>query len=331
MFRRTTLSVLLTVFWLSITAVAYAQDFTDLPSHHPAFTAIQDLKARGILSGYADGTFKPDAQITRGEAVKMLMAPLLAGKDLSAHSSSPYSDVPKGVWYLPYIEEARLASVIDGPPLKTAFLGERTVLKAEFIKMLLKAHAVDLGFVRDMNDPFAIDVQPGDWHSSFMQYGVASSMLFPDIHGKLYPAQELTRADGAMLLFAFLQYREGKRAQVLLSAADKEMAAILQSFEAKNSQAALFAATTAFLQATGAEQSRPEALTRGVVYLSQAFLALAKGNVEGSVGKYSNASALASEAWKMAARAMQETPTLAVIGQKVQEIAHTMAESARAH
>ncbi len=197
--------------------------------------------------------------------------------------------------------------------------------------MLLKANTVDLGFLHDVHDPFATDVQTSDWYASFMAYGVASSILVPTSDWKLQPEQELTRGDAAMLLSAFLQYREGKRTQTLLSAADREMTSILQSFDAKNSRAALYAATTALLQAKGAQQSRPEPLTNGVAYLGEAFLDLAKGNIAGSVGKNDEAAALAGEAWAKAGKAVETSPVLAPIGQKVQDIAHTMAESTRGH
>ena len=330
MFRRSPLLSLVILCGFALPVLeAHAQDFKDVPTDHPAFTAIEDLKARGMLAGYADGTFKPEKKVARSEAVKMLMAPLLSGKNFSVYSSSPYSDVPKGVWYLPYTEEARQAGVIDGPPAKIAFQGERTVLKAEFIKMLIEANSVDLGFLHDVSDPFATDIQSSDWHSPFMAYGIASSMLVPDANWQLHPGQELTRADAAMLLFTFLQYREKKRTQTLLSSADQEMTTVLHAFEEKNSKVALYASTSALLQAKGARQSRPESLTEGVLHLGQAFLVLAKGNIEGSVGKYDDAAHLAGSAWREAGKAMESSPTLAPIAQKVQGIAHAMAESAR--
>lgn len=327
--RRTTSSLITAVLLIVPCSLAYAEHFTDLPSTHPAFTAASDLSRRGIIAGYADGTFRPDRKVTRSEALKMIVAPLLAGTDVTQHHSSPYSDVPKGIWYLPYAEEARRASVIDGPPQKTAFHGERTVLTAEFVKMLAKANKVDLGFLHDAGDPFATDVQANDWHAPFMAYAIASSMIVPDTDWQLRPGQELTRADAAILLSNFLQYHEGERTQALLSTADAEMASVLQSFEAKNSRAALYAASIGLLAARGAQASRPAALTDGVVLLGQAFLALSKGNVAGSAGNYAQAVALAGQAWTNAGKAMQASPSLVPIGQKVRTIAHAMAESGR--
>ena len=46
--------------------------FTDVPESHWAFKAIEDLADMGIINGYEDGTFKPDAPVTRAEVATML-------------------------------------------------------------------------------------------------------------------------------------------------------------------------------------------------------------------------------------------------------------------
>ena len=46
--------------------------FADVPMNHWAKDAIAKVKAEGWISGYNDGTFKPDAPITRAEAVSIV-------------------------------------------------------------------------------------------------------------------------------------------------------------------------------------------------------------------------------------------------------------------
>lgn len=41
--------------------------FTDVPKTHWAYKAIEELAEKGLINGYEDGTFKPDAPITRAE------------------------------------------------------------------------------------------------------------------------------------------------------------------------------------------------------------------------------------------------------------------------
>ena len=48
------------------------QDFSDVASSHPHATAITYVKAAGIVEGYSDGTFRPDADVNRVELLKIL-------------------------------------------------------------------------------------------------------------------------------------------------------------------------------------------------------------------------------------------------------------------
>lgn len=47
-------------------------NFKDVNKDHWAYEAIKDLTDRKILTGYEDGTFKPDEPITRAEVVTIL-------------------------------------------------------------------------------------------------------------------------------------------------------------------------------------------------------------------------------------------------------------------
>ena len=44
---------------------AGSKTFTDVPSNHTAFDAVKQLAAANITTGYADGTFKPQNNLTR--------------------------------------------------------------------------------------------------------------------------------------------------------------------------------------------------------------------------------------------------------------------------
>lgn len=66
---------------LAVTAVAVvpasaASPFSDVKESHADFEGIATLYAAGIISGYPDGTFKPDTNVTRGQAAKMIAGAL---------------------------------------------------------------------------------------------------------------------------------------------------------------------------------------------------------------------------------------------------------------
>jgi N-acetylneuraminic acid mutarotase len=46
--------------------------FTDVPPGHTFYTFIQCLACKGIISGYSDGTFRPNNEITRGQIAKLV-------------------------------------------------------------------------------------------------------------------------------------------------------------------------------------------------------------------------------------------------------------------
>ena len=80
---------------------AFATAFYDVPDDLWAAPYITSLESRGIVSGYGDGTFLPNANVQRCEYAKMLVN--ASGLPLSTARTSPYADLNVNEWYLPYI------------------------------------------------------------------------------------------------------------------------------------------------------------------------------------------------------------------------------------
>lgn len=75
--------------------VSADKSFSDLPEGHWAYANIQTLVNDGTINGYQDGTFRPDAGVTRAEFVKMI------GKTEKAFKT-PFDDIT-GHWAYDYI------------------------------------------------------------------------------------------------------------------------------------------------------------------------------------------------------------------------------------
>jgi len=71
--------------------------FTDVPSTHWAASAIAEAVQAGYVSGYPDGTFKPDQVVTREEFIKMAVEAF--GLDTSRYTAPD-------MWSLPYLAVA---------------------------------------------------------------------------------------------------------------------------------------------------------------------------------------------------------------------------------
>ena len=62
---------LLGVLLLSQTALA--EGFVDVEEDSPFYTSITYFQDQGVLEGYPDGTFRPDNEARRGEAIKIVL------------------------------------------------------------------------------------------------------------------------------------------------------------------------------------------------------------------------------------------------------------------
>ena len=80
---------------LSVSSVAMAAPkFTDVADTAANAQAINTLAALGVISGYEDGTFKPDNNITRAEVATMIVAALNRTADAAgAKGTTKFADV----------------------------------------------------------------------------------------------------------------------------------------------------------------------------------------------------------------------------------------------
>ena len=88
--------------------------FTDVPTTHWAYSYISLAHSYGFVQGYADGSFGPDRNIRRSEAVAIINRVLGREadkqfiRDHQQELSKLYPDVPETYWAFNYIVEASL-------------------------------------------------------------------------------------------------------------------------------------------------------------------------------------------------------------------------------
>lgn len=85
--------------------------FTDVASGAWYNNAVSTLTRAGILDGYEDGSFRPNASITRAEFTKIAVSFF---KHVGGASSSPFNDVPDNAWYAEFVKAAAELGLIDG-------------------------------------------------------------------------------------------------------------------------------------------------------------------------------------------------------------------------
>ena len=75
------------------------------PRNSPFYTYIECLVGRGIISGYPDGTFKPNNPITRGQLSKIVSN---SAGYTDQHTTQTFQDVPTNSTFYQFIERLPL-------------------------------------------------------------------------------------------------------------------------------------------------------------------------------------------------------------------------------
>ncbi|MDI7250856.1 MAG: S-layer homology domain-containing protein, partial [Bacillota bacterium] len=103
---------------------------------------VRAMVALEVISGFPDGTFRPEDEVTREQFLKLMVSCLgwlLPGAGVSA-SDAPqvFADVPRGRWSFPYVAAAVDRGVIDLSP-DGLFHPERPVTRLEVAEWLTRA------------------------------------------------------------------------------------------------------------------------------------------------------------------------------------------------
>ena len=87
-------------------------DFSDIAAESWYNNAISTLSNMGIINGYEDGTFKPNAPITRAEFTAIATRFF----DYEAEYDGAFNDVSARAWYADYVQAAVDMGLVDGYP-----------------------------------------------------------------------------------------------------------------------------------------------------------------------------------------------------------------------
>jgi hypothetical protein len=93
-------AVIVCILLVSLSGMAMAADFTDVPTNHKYYQEIQFCQAQNYINGITPTTFEPDSNLTRGQlAVIICRAQLLQGVPLDVTKGSFNDIVPLKHYY----------------------------------------------------------------------------------------------------------------------------------------------------------------------------------------------------------------------------------------
>ncbi len=179
-----------------------AVSFRDLTAHwaEPDIKQAVDL---GIVSGYPDGTFKPDGAITRAEFAVMLVQALRPQEKLSNNGPLPFTDLEQiGEWARNAVAQAVQAGIISGYE-DGSFRPDARINRGEMAKMIANA----LGLEDNSADftEFADNTAIPDWAKGAVAALSKRGIMTGREGNQFAPGGQATRAEAVKALLNMLR------------------------------------------------------------------------------------------------------------------------------
>lgn len=167
---------------------------------HWAEGFIGGLVSRGMISGFSDGTFKPDAKITRSQFAAIVARTF---NQPAVQPSATFTDIPSGFWAAPAIAKAVQMGFIAGFP-------DNTFRPNQFLTRIQTIVALVRGLKLTGGTPNALGVyrdraQIPSYAADAVATATAKRMVVnhPQI-AELRPMVDISRAEVAALIYQAL-------------------------------------------------------------------------------------------------------------------------------
>ena len=197
--------VIFTTTHFSDYAVGYNQvSFRDVTADAWYYQSVSFIAARGITTGMGDGSYSPDAQLTRGQFIVMLMKAY--GLDPDVNATNNFLDAGN-TYYTGYLAAAKRLGISNGMG-DNLYMPENQISRQEMFTLLYNALKIN-GQLPDgtsdkvltsFNDAGQIAPWAKDAMTLLVQSGIVSGS-----NGTLKPADTTTRAEMAQVLYNLLE------------------------------------------------------------------------------------------------------------------------------
>ncbi|WP_165445298.1 S-layer homology domain-containing protein [Bacilliculturomica massiliensis] len=148
----------------------------------------------GYVSGYTDGTFRPDNAITRAEVAAIVAKTINYEKEKGkSYTNTPFGDVARSEWYADDIGFVASLGVIAGYKDGT-FKPNSNITRAEFVTMAMK-----IDRVVNSSKSFK-DVSDADWYAEYVKSAAEKGYATGYLDGTFRPNNPITRAEAVTII-----------------------------------------------------------------------------------------------------------------------------------
>lgn len=183
-------------YGLTLKGKAVAQTFNDVEGHW-AEQVISAVVKKGWMAGYADGSFRPDRQLTRSEAIVIAVR---AFQPANTAAKSKYADVPASNWAYDSIVRAEAKGWLSGFGTLRLEPG-RALTRGEAAMLVANAAGLTQSRLPQMR---FLDVPTSNQAAAAIDAMVRKGWLSGYGDGTFRPDATITRAEWAALMAKLL-------------------------------------------------------------------------------------------------------------------------------
>ena len=174
--------------------------FSDVPADYWASDYIQGLAKSNVISGFGDGTFRPNDPVTRAQFAAILRQAFLKSQPTTAQA---FKDVPAGYWARDAIASARSAGFLFGYP-DNAFKPNDRILRVQALISLANGLKYPAGNSQDLSSYKDADAVPAYARPSTAAAAQANLVVSYPAPDQISPNRAASRAEVAAFVYQAL-------------------------------------------------------------------------------------------------------------------------------
>ena len=185
--------------------------FSDVPRTHGFYSAIMDCAAKGITSGYSDGTFRPTNPVTRAQFCVMLSRAFYPN-EVKKYDTDAY----KAVWFGPNTKALSMAGVLKNTSFQYGFgdasIMDQTISRYDMAQLMTNIMTAK-GFTATNAQKTEAQAKIADYKSIPSKYQDAVKNVFAlgiitgyDKLGTFKGDNIMNRGQGCVVIYRMMQY-----------------------------------------------------------------------------------------------------------------------------
>lgn len=180
-------------------AKTYAQRFWDVSKDYWAFEYIADLTERKVISGYEDGSFKPEKTVSRAEWAKMMVD---ASGVSATDETAKFTDM-KNHWANKFVNAAKqyMTGYTDG-----TFRPDQSATREDVAVAMVLIKGYDTSDVDYSNLSFTDNDSISNYAKAYVSVAVQHGLISGFTDGSFRGQDTLTRAQAATLIYRAFQH-----------------------------------------------------------------------------------------------------------------------------